>query len=34
MHESGGIALEDAKDPEWPWVTVRFRKEVTFHARQ
>lgn len=34
MHESGGITLEVAKGPEWPWVTVKFRREVMFHALQ
>jgi len=32
MHESGGIALEDAKDPELLLVAVRFRRDMMFHA--
>lgn len=34
MHESDFTTLEDAKDPGWPWATVKFRREMSFHALQ
>lgn len=34
MNGSRFITLEDAKDPGWPWTTVKFRREMSFHARQ